>query len=85
MMCIASGTYAIPQAVSSRFLNVGTKVKAPGNPCGICGGRRALGQGFLWVMWVSLVNAVPPLFHIRLRMICGMENRPVTSCSTTKT
>jgi hypothetical protein len=44
------------QVVSRRPLTTEARVRARVNPCGICGGQMALGQGFLRVLRVSPVN-----------------------------
>jgi hypothetical protein len=42
------------QVVSGRNLNAESRVRARVNPCGICGGKVALGQVSLRLLWVFL-------------------------------
>jgi hypothetical protein len=51
------------QAVSRRPPTAEAQVRFRVTPCGICGGKIALGQVFLQVLRVSPVNFFPPVLH----------------------
>jgi hypothetical protein len=71
---------AIAQAVSSWLLTADTRA---------CGGfvlnKVTLGQVFLRVLRFSPVNIISLLLHIHSCIIWGMDNRPVSGRSSTKT
>lgn len=50
----------VVKASENRF---DTKTSESVTPCGICGGKIALGQVFLQVLRVSPVNFFPPVLH----------------------
>jgi hypothetical protein len=54
---------AMAQAVSRLPLTEEARVRSRVGPCGICGGKVALGQVYLRVLRFSPVNFIPPMLH----------------------
>jgi hypothetical protein len=52
------------QAVSRRLLTTDTRVRAQGNPCGICGKQSGTGTDFSKSHFVFLVNIIPPWLSV---------------------
>jgi hypothetical protein len=51
---------AIAQAASRRLPTAAARVRSQVRSCGICGGRRDTGAGFLRVLWFPLLILIPP-------------------------
>jgi hypothetical protein len=65
-------------AVSRRLLIAEARVRAQVRPCGIFMGKVALEQVSLRVLRFPPVSVIPPLFHIHLCVIWGMNKGPVS-------
>jgi hypothetical protein len=56
--------HATAQAVSRRLLTTEARVRAQGNPCGICGEQSGTATGFSKSPFVFLVNIIPPWLSV---------------------
>jgi hypothetical protein len=74
---------AVAQAVSRRLLTAAARVRSQISLCGICGGLRDTGAGFLRVLRFPLIILIPPTApHSSLSIIRCWYNRPISGRRT---
>jgi hypothetical protein len=73
---------AIAQAVSHRFPNAGSVVRAQFSSCVICGGQSGPGAGFLRKLRFPLPILIPPTVSHSSSIIRGWYNRQISGRRT---
>jgi hypothetical protein len=69
---------AIAQAVSRWLPTAAARVRSQVRSCGICGGQRGTGAGFLRVLQFPLTILIPPTAPHSPSIIRGWCNRPIS-------
>jgi hypothetical protein len=53
--------------------------------CGTCGWQSGTRTIFIWVLWISPINIIPPLLHTNSCNIWVTDNGPISCCTSTET